>query len=348
MVTTTVVEPQDGTGHVDVVIRLLGEAGAAVGGQVVPVLAAQRMTRRAARLTLARGAWVSRDLLARELWPDSTTAQARTNLRKLLHNLRRSLPGPPHVVDAAGDRVRWSAGPAVWVDVVAFLDALAEGDPAGAIGSFGGDLLPGCDDDWVVAERSGLRRHAVEALAVLAELADTAGRDTEVVEHARHLLRINPLDERACRLLMRALTRKGERGEALRSYDRLAARLGEDLGHGAGAGDHRAGRPAAAHRPGPGRDPCPGRPDSRVAGGPRCLAGGRPRVAPACSASQARRVSASPASCGVALPGGRRRSRGGVQPGVRGGRPPAVGLGDRLAAVRARQLPASTPWTPGA
>ena len=230
MVTTTVVESPGGTERVNVVIRLLGEVGAAVDGQVDPVLATQRMTRLVARLTLAGGAWVSRDQLARELWPDSTAAQARTNLRKLIHNLRRSLPGPPHVVDAAGDRVRWSAGPAVWVDVVAFLDALAQGDPAGAMGSFGGDLLPGCDDDWVVAERERLRRLAVEALASLADSADAAGRDTEVVEHARRLQRIDPLHERACRLLMQALTRQGERGEALRSYERLAERLGTELG----------------------------------------------------------------------------------------------------------------------
>ena len=114
VITTTVVEQEGRPGHVDVVIRLLGEAEATVGGQVVPVLAAQRMTRLLARLTLARGAWVSRDQLARELWPDSAAAQARTNLRKLLHNLRRSMPGPPDVVDVGGALVRWNAGPAVW------------------------------------------------------------------------------------------------------------------------------------------------------------------------------------------------------------------------------------------
>src|SRR5207344_3168888 len=116
-----------------------------------------------------------------------------------------------------GALVRWNAGPAVWVDVVAFDDALAGGDPAGAVACYRGDLLPGCDDDWVVAERERLRRLAVGALAGLARSADAAGRDAEVVEHARHLLRLDPLHERACRLLMQALTRQGERGEALRS-----------------------------------------------------------------------------------------------------------------------------------
>ena len=105
MVTTAVVQPASSAGHTGVVIRLLGEVGAAVDGDALPVLAAQRMRRLVARLALAGGAWVSRDQLARELWPDSDAAQARTNLRKLLHNLRRSLPGPPEVVDTAGPLV---------------------------------------------------------------------------------------------------------------------------------------------------------------------------------------------------------------------------------------------------
>ena len=216
------------------------------------------------------------------------------------------------------------------------------------MGSYGGDLLPGCDDDWVVAERERLRRLAVEALASLADSADAAGRDAEVVEHARRLLRIDPLHERACRLLMQALTRQGERGEALRSYDRLAARLGTRARGRAGAGDHRDGRPAAARRP----EECV---TSALVGRTaewraahdawRAAAGGRAGVL--CVAGEAgigksrlveelaRRVAA-------------RRRRGGVQPGLRGGRPPAVGLGDRLAAVRAGRVPASTPWTPPA
>ena len=214
-----------GSGHVE--IRLLGGTSATVGGQAVPVLTGPRMTRLVARLALARGAGVPREQLAGELWPDSGAAQARTNLRKLLHDLRRSLSGPSELVDVGGRTVRWCAGPAV--DVVTFTDAVARGDPAGAMSSYGGDLLPSCDDDWVVTERERLRRLAVAALSSLAASADRAGRDAEVVEHTRHLLRIDALHEPACRLLMRALTRMGQRGEALRLYERLVARLDNDL-----------------------------------------------------------------------------------------------------------------------
>jgi DNA-binding SARP family transcriptional activator len=214
------------------VIRLLGEVEAEVDGRPVPALTAQRMMRLVARLTLARGTGVPREQLAHELWPDSGAAQARTNLRKLLHDLRRSLPGSPELVDTGGRAVRWRAGSPALVDVVRFTEALARGDPVGAMSSYGGDLLPSCDDDWVVAERERLRRLAIEALWSLATSAEAAGHDPDVVEQTRRLLQIDALHEPACRLLMQALARRGERGEALRSYERLRASLRRDLGVG--------------------------------------------------------------------------------------------------------------------
>ena len=72
--------------------------------------------------------------------------------------------------------VHWRAGPTVWVDVVAFDEAVVRGDRPAAVRSYGGDLLPGCDDEWAFAERERLRRMAVEALAGLASAAEAEGR----------------------------------------------------------------------------------------------------------------------------------------------------------------------------
>ncbi|MHA6625867.1 ATP-binding protein [Pseudonocardia sichuanensis] len=218
-----------GTGRARLVLRCLGEASATLDGRTVPELTAPRMQRLLARVALARDAGVPRDRLAGELWPDSTAAQARTNLRKLLHDLRRALPVPGEVVDAGARTVRWCGG-AAWLDVVAFTEAATGGDPAAAVRCYGGDLLPACDDEWVVAERERLRLLAVEALAGLAVHADAEHRDTDVVAYARRLLGIDALHEPTCRLLMRTLARRGERSEALRVYERLAERLARDLG----------------------------------------------------------------------------------------------------------------------
>jgi DNA-binding SARP family transcriptional activator/tetratricopeptide (TPR) repeat protein len=210
------------------VIRLLGDAAATVDGRPLPELSGPRVQRLLARVALAPDAGVPRDRLAGELWPDSSAAQSRTNLRKLLHDLRRTLPY--ELLDAGPRTVRWCGGGSAWLDVLAFTDAASRGDPDSAVRCYGGDLLPASEDDWVVAERERLRRLAVDLLAGLAAHADAERRDGEAVDHARRLLAIDALHEPACRLLMRALARRGERSEALRVYDRLAAGLARDLG----------------------------------------------------------------------------------------------------------------------
>jgi DNA-binding SARP family transcriptional activator len=217
-----------GADHARLVIRLLGEATATVDGRQLAELTGPRMQRLLARVALAQDVGVPRDRLAGELWPDSSATQARTNLRKLLHDLRRALPG--EVLDAGPRTVRWCGDRSTWLDVIAFTDAAGGGDPETAVRCYGGDLLPACEDDWVVAERERLRRLAVDVLAGLAGCADAEHRDADVVGHTRGLLAIDALHEPACRLLMNALVRRGERSEALRVYDRLAAELASDLG----------------------------------------------------------------------------------------------------------------------
>ena len=269
-----------GSRHARLVIRLLGEVAATVDGRPLPELAGPRMQRLLARVALAQNAGVPRDRLACELWPDSTAAQARTNLRKLLHDLRRALPLPHEVLDADPRTVRWCGGRSTWFDILAFTDAAGGGDAETAARCYGGDLLPACEDDWVVAERERLRRLAVEMLAGLAGRADAERRDAAVVEHARRLLTIDALHEPACRLLMHALVRRGERSEALRVYDRLAAELARDLkvtpepATTAIAHRLRAAKRAAHNGPA-----LVGR--GRVADGPRGVAGGGRRPRPA-------------------------------------------------------------------
>jgi len=214
------------------VICLLGEAAVRLDGQPIPDLTTPRLQRLLARLAVGPSVGLRRDRLAYELWPDSSEPQARTNLRKLLHDLRSPLTDPDDFVEFGGQTIRWHAGGAVWVDVVAFTDALGRGDPAAAVRHYGGALLPACYDDWVLAERERLRCLAVDALAHLAASASDDLRDDDVIEHARNLLRIDPVHEPAYRLLMEALARRGDRSEALRTYYRCVETLEQELGVG--------------------------------------------------------------------------------------------------------------------
>ncbi|MGH3963419.1 MAG: ATP-binding protein [Pseudonocardiaceae bacterium] len=213
-------------------IRLLGEVAVGLGGHPIPDLMTPRLQRLLARLALAPGAGLRRDRLAYELWPDSSERQARTNLRKLLHDLRSPLTDPDDFVEFGGQTIRWHPGGAVWIDVVSFTEALSRGDPTAAVRHYGGALLPGCYDDWVLAERERLRCLAVDALAHLAMSASDDLRDGDVIAHSRNLLRIDPVHEPAYRLLMDALARRGDRSEALRTYHRCVETLEQELGIG--------------------------------------------------------------------------------------------------------------------
>jgi DNA-binding SARP family transcriptional activator len=74
-------------------VRLLGGLDVRLGDDPVPPLDSARAESLLAFLLLHRDAPRARERIAFLLWPDSTASQARTNLRHVLHTLRRSVPG---------------------------------------------------------------------------------------------------------------------------------------------------------------------------------------------------------------------------------------------------------------
>ncbi len=127
-----------------------------------------RVPSRAALLLLARLAIAPRRQHPREelvelLWPGVGTETGRNRLRQALSVLRSVLEpaGRPGVVVLQADRrAIWLAPDAVHCDVPAFLRALRTGDASGAARLYGGDLLPGHFDDWVIEERQRLECRA--------------------------------------------------------------------------------------------------------------------------------------------------------------------------------------------
>ena len=70
-----------------------------------------------AYLVLHRAAPQSRQQLAFLLWPDTTDAQARTNLRQLLHTLKQALPHAERFVRAEGQTMQWRSDAPFRLDV---------------------------------------------------------------------------------------------------------------------------------------------------------------------------------------------------------------------------------------
>jgi DNA-binding SARP family transcriptional activator len=209
-------------------VRFLGAVEIILDGRRLRAFNSLRLQRFLALIALRRGPQ-HRSQLAFELWPDSDEPQARTNLRKLLHDLRHSLPDNGEFVEIDNEAVRWiSTGPSV-VDVLRFRDAIAAGDLELAARLYSGDLLPACYDDWVLDERAKLQAEAYEALLRLAEKA--AARDDHIatIRHVQRIIDLEPTDEAAVRLQIEAHLALGDRAAALRSYHRYAEVLERDL-----------------------------------------------------------------------------------------------------------------------
>lgn len=92
MTQTTIHEGTALIGSPTLHIRLFGALDLHYGENPLPALESARAESLLAYLLLHREAPQPREHLAFLLWPDSTEQQARTNLRHVLHNLRRALP----------------------------------------------------------------------------------------------------------------------------------------------------------------------------------------------------------------------------------------------------------------
>jgi DNA-binding SARP family transcriptional activator/predicted ATPase len=209
-------------------VRLLGAVEVLLDGRRLRAFYSLRLQRFLALIALRREPQL-RSHLAFELWPDSNESQARTNLRKLLHDLRHSLPDIDEFIEINSETVRWiSTGPSE-VDVLRFHDAMAAGDLELAVHLYSGDLLPACYDDWVVDQRSKLRREAYGALVRLTAEAAKRRDHKTTIRDAQRIIELEPTDEIAVRLQMEAYLALGDRAAALRAYHRYAEVLEHDL-----------------------------------------------------------------------------------------------------------------------
>ena len=184
-------------------VRLLGGVEVVLDGRRLREFNSPRLQRFLALLVLRRGPQ-HRSQLAFELWPNSNERQARTNLRKLLHEFRHALPGFDNFVEFDNETLCWKTDGPSAVDVVRFGNAVAAGDLELAAHIYAGDLLPGCYDDWVGEERDRPRTEAMRAMAQLAEAAAIREDRESTIRHTQRIVEFEPTHESAVRLQMEA------------------------------------------------------------------------------------------------------------------------------------------------
>ncbi|MCE7989531.1 MAG: 6-hydroxy-D-nicotine oxidase [Caldilinea sp. CFX5] len=223
-------------------IRLLGHFSITYQDAPLPGVDSPRLQAFFAYLLLHSRSPQTRQQLAFHLWPDSSESQARNNLRKLIHQLRRAFPLSDHCFQVNSRQIQWQPTLPYTLDVSAFVDkvhqaqssAVADGATrlrlfSEAVALYQGDLLTGCYDDWIFAERERLRQLLIEALEQVVGLAEDQRDYGAAIRHANHLLRVEPLQENSYLHLMRLHALQGDRAAALQTYHTCVTILQREL-----------------------------------------------------------------------------------------------------------------------
>ena len=224
-------------------VSVLGPLAVRDDGADVPVPG--RLVRRLlVRLAVAAPAPVPVSGLLAALWPDGAAPADATNaLQSLVSRLRRALGrsdavrvGPAgyslDVPAGAVDLHRLDQGAAHGRrQLIAGKLAEAEFTLTAARAEFHGEpLVEAADADWARGETARLEQLQLDVLADLVEVKLRLGRGGEVIGELELLVGAHPLREDFCRQLMTALAAAGRGAEALAAYERLRARLADELG----------------------------------------------------------------------------------------------------------------------
>jgi DNA-binding SARP family transcriptional activator len=227
-------------------ICLFGSVRVSVDDTPLPVPNPPKLILLWAYLLLRRTQPVPRDQVAFALWADESEANARANLRRHLYLLRQYLPSA--VPDrpwflSEHDTLQWNPRADYWLDVAAFEEAAnvahapAQQSSAqemitrlqAALALYGGNLLEGSYEDWVLPARERLDREFTLLLEELAARQEAIGDARGALAAAKRLLEQDLLREHAHRLVMRLLYLTGDRAAALNQFQECSRLLRQEL-----------------------------------------------------------------------------------------------------------------------
>ena len=184
-----------------------------------------------------------RSHLAELFWPESTEAQARTNLRRELHNLRVSLAGDPSL-DIQPATLTWRDAPSCRVDVRTFERerlaaerAKASGEPEewllhaeAAISEYRGEFMPGLMDQWALESAADFLQRCIDLYDAVVRALRDLGELGRACYAARRRIQLMPFEEVGYRSLMELEIELGDRAAAVSTYHRCFTLLERELG----------------------------------------------------------------------------------------------------------------------
>jgi len=219
-------------------IWLLGQFAAQLDGRRVE-LASRAAQSLFSYLALTAGHAHRREHLAGLIWPEAVEASARRNLRQALWQIRKALqaaaqPGEVAAFLLADDiQVAFDAHAAYRLDA-AQLDAPLIGSLGIAalietVGAYGGELLPGFYDEWVILERERLQAVFERKISLLVRGLSAGNRWDEVLHWAERWIRLAHAPEAAYAALLQAQAALGDHGSLSTTYRRCVEALRREL-----------------------------------------------------------------------------------------------------------------------
>src|SRR5688500_13368721 len=209
-------------------IQLLGRLRLRRGEQLVTRFRTQKAAGILAYVAYHRRSH-SRESLIELFWPEAELASARHSLSLALSTLRHQLepPGIPAGAVIVADRSFVELNPAAFTtDVMAFdrhlrLAAQAPDETrkrhhlARAVEEYGGSLLSGMYEDWVLQEQDRLFGRYLQAVREMVALFSKSGEPGRALELARQAASADPLREELHVEVMRRLAGMGQPDLAL-------------------------------------------------------------------------------------------------------------------------------------
>lgn len=217
-------------------IKLLGRFSVTRDGRPLN-LAARPSQLLLAYLLLNAGAPQPREALADIIWPDSSAANARANLRHALWQLRMALDGhhDPRLSTIIHNphEIAFNRQSAYCLDVEVLAQERPVWTTAGlmeAAAAYGGELLPGFYESWIVLERERLAAVLYRRMSHLIDRLIAERRWEETLAWAERWIGLGGTPEPAYQALMQAYAALGDAGQVVIVYRRCREALREQLG----------------------------------------------------------------------------------------------------------------------
>ncbi|HLI47633.1 MAG TPA: tetratricopeptide repeat protein [Chthonomonas sp.] len=188
--------------------------------------------------------FVPREELLALLWPEEEQEVAKNRLRVMLTSLRYHLEpaGIKRGLILQANRLSVRLHPQAFTsDVLDMLYKMKRADNAPneresvaslreAVALYKGELLPGNDEEWVLAQRQYLSELYYNSLRKLTTVLKQMGDFQQAIEYAQKALYLEPLDEEAHYDLIQLYSLAAQPSTALRHYQQLEALFHRELG----------------------------------------------------------------------------------------------------------------------